>query len=682
MGASFPPPPSVQRGFDFSRRGTPFYIRSWDSVDLVTNGRADWHGADDITALGKAAIESGYNRLTIPDGTFLIAGAGSDAGGISAVITRSVHIICSRNTILKAGTNLDNDMVRISVPSNGAGLPTGGVSIIWEGGLFDQRLQRNSTVVPYGGLTDPYPRANPGNSSTCDGLSLRPSWSTGSLVSFTGSVSGTVMTVDTVQSGGSLIVGQEIHGAGTGFGVVISSFGTGTGGSGTYNLSSALSIPGPAALQAFAITHDAGNEIRVLGTGFLGHDSHWQNAGGDSGVFTGRGGRKYEVDVNPKGSRDSGHYGSGMVNADIRGTFDACFYGQTIKRNSTDVRASGTYRGCVIGQVVTKVNTPPCYGVSLTGTYDKCQQAARLDYTTDATLSGMTVRNAGAADASGQALHSSLKTPAAVLLNGSSRNLICHNTMVGFNAAVTTKDQVIAFLLAKDSPTEVGDVSSTYNTIFCNVVDGIDHIAGETSGQADHNAFLFNRSPNCNSDGPIISGTGSTEIRTQDDGRSYFRSGIVLPSGTSSISGAARFGADNTGLNSSTNKMFFQIGGVEYFSTVNSGARSKRSVLAKTTAYTIAATEYDTTFTNTGASARVDITLVAAAVGTEEHFYVDDADGIRVIASGSDTIRIAASVSTAGGYAESTTIGSFLTLRCIASGKWVAVFHEGTWTTG
>jgi hypothetical protein len=55
-------------------------------------------------------------------------------------------------------------------------------------------------------------------------------------VSFTGSLSGSVLTVASGISGGTLQIGQTIGGAGIPFDTIITSFGTGTGGAGTYNV--------------------------------------------------------------------------------------------------------------------------------------------------------------------------------------------------------------------------------------------------------------------------------------------------------------------------------------------------------------------------------------------------------------------------------------------------------------
>jgi hypothetical protein len=94
----------------------------------------------------------------------------------------------------------------------------------------------------------------------------------------------------------------------------------------------------------------------------------------------------------------------------------------------------------------------------------------------------------------------------------------------------------------------------------------------------------------------------------------------------------------------------------------------------------ITATESRSVFTNEGATALNYHTLPTAAVGLVYTFYVQDTDGIRVVANTGDTIRIDTVVSAAAGYAESTTVGSSVTLTAINATEWVATSVIGTWT--
>lgn len=84
--------------------------------------------------------------------------------------------------------------------------------------------------------------------------------------------------------------------------------------------------------------------------------------------------------------------------------------------------------------------------------------------------------------------------------------------------------------------------------------------------------------------------------------------------------------------------------------------------------------------TNTGASGAVTITLGGASVNAHHYFAVTAGQNLIVDALGTDTIRIGASVTAAGGNLTSNTIGNTLHIVCVKSGEWFVVSHEGTWT--
>lgn len=94
----------------------------------------------------------------------------------------------------------------------------------------------------------------------------------------------------------------------------------------------------------------------------------------------------------------------------------------------------------------------------------------------------------------------------------------------------------------------------------------------------------------------------------------------------------------------------------------------------------LAAAETRTLLSNEGATAQNYHTLPAAAAGLVFEFFLQDADGIRVVANTGDTIRVLSLVSPAAGYVESTTIGSSITLKAINATEWVTTSAVGTWT--
>lgn len=120
------------------------------------------------------------------------------------------------------------------------------------------------------------------------------------------------------------------------------------------------------------------------------------------------------------------------------------------------------------------------------------------------------------------------------------------------------------------------------------------------------------------------------------------------------------------------------------FSVGNSGEIvGKKLVVAYASSiaapYQLEEYESNNVLTDFGAAVKYGYRLPAGVLGAIYSFNVTSAFGLRVIASGSDTIRIAAVQSAAGGYAESVTVGSFITF--IFNGvQWIATNSAGIWT--
>lgn len=112
-------------------------------------------------------------------------------------------------------------------------------------------------------------------------------------------------------------------------------------------------------------------------------------------------------------------------------------------------------------------------------------------------------------------------------------------------------------------------------------------------------------------------------------------------------------------------------GNVAWYSTLS----------AKTADYTVTATDAQAkVFHNTGAAGTVIFTLPTASAGLRVTFIVTAAQILNIKTGTTDTIRVAASVSTATtGSVQASTIGNTLTLVCIGT-QWVAESYVGTWT--
>lgn len=155
------------------RSGAPYaVVEDYPAIDPT--------GVADSTAGLLALLGAGHRNVYIKEGTYRIANAGPNTGGVEVVITNSLRVLCSPDAKFVAD-GLDNDIFRFSVPSNGAGVPADGIGFEWIGGLIDQRGQKVSTSVPYG-VEYPAPAGKQGASATCDGISLRFAYTSGGVV--------------------------------------------------------------------------------------------------------------------------------------------------------------------------------------------------------------------------------------------------------------------------------------------------------------------------------------------------------------------------------------------------------------------------------------------------------------------------------------------------------------------
>lgn len=91
-------------------------------------------------------------------------------------------------------------------------------------------------------------------------------------VSFTGSISGTTLTVSAVSSG-TLAVSQIVSGAGITAGTQITALGTGSGGTGTYTLNNSLTIASEAMTSALAPT--SSNMLSIMFDGVVQAHNTW-----------------------------------------------------------------------------------------------------------------------------------------------------------------------------------------------------------------------------------------------------------------------------------------------------------------------------------------------------------------------------------------------------------------------
>lgn len=102
------------------------------------------------------------------------------------------------------------------------------------------------------------------------------------------------------------------------------------------------------------------------------------------------------------------------------------------------------------------------------------------------------------------------------------------------------------------------------------------------------------------------------------------------------------------------------------------------TIIAQTTSLTLTDALSGNEYSNEGATALVTF-LENASAGSIFTFYVVDADGIRITAGGTRTIQQGSLITSAGGYIESSMIGSSVTIKKVTSNQILVKDSTGQW---
>lgn len=135
--------------------------------------------------------------------------------------------------------------------------------------------------------------------------------------------------------------------------------------------------------------------------------------------------------------------------------------------------------------------------------------------------------------------------------------------------------------------------------------------------------------------------------------------------------------------NQSGDLLTFKNSGANTVANVSSNGALKSLVypLIKASNYSLTAADVGSFLNNSGTSTPVTNSLPASAIGYQYGLTVLVAQICTFRANGSDTIRNAGSVSTAGGGITANTVGSHLHIYCPVAGQWVVDSITGSWTT-
>lgn len=221
-----------------------------------------------VTAFGAITGGSGYVNGTYPNVT-LTGGTGTGAratitvsGGIVLFVTLTYAGVgyTAGDSLTTANTNLGGSGAGFNVAVSTVAASSGfqcTVNAVATGSVGKVTLTADGVNYTSGDILSASAEDIGGISGVISVLgSTAPGnyYTDSTTASVTGSISGTVLTVTAVASG-ALVVGQTLFGTGILDGTTISSFGSGTGGVGTYNINKSQSIPS-GAIAALGIFRD------------------------------------------------------------------------------------------------------------------------------------------------------------------------------------------------------------------------------------------------------------------------------------------------------------------------------------------------------------------------------------------------------------------------------------------
>ncbi len=283
-----------------------------------------------------------------------------------------------------------------------------------------------------------------------------------------------------------------------------------------------------------------------------------------------------------------------------------------------------------------------------------------------------------------------------IVQNGSGSDGICFEVEHAFQTLTTWQN--VTF----DAQ---GSVTSFANPAWivapCNVqFSGCSFINGSGSIDAIH---VQGPEVSCNVFGATIDGNWNSFISVQQQaiGQLFFTitltgtpawgTAFAIVETESVLSSFAAFSGSSTGRRFS----------VKYNSSIKTNGGSL-TTLPGDTAGTLIASVYDTLsrlvlpvsggaslastdssenwISNEGAGSLATFNLPSADASLFFSFIVEDSDGIKIVANSGDTINIGGSVSAAAGYAQSTLVGSTLTLIAVNATEWIATSALGTWS--
>jgi hypothetical protein len=556
------------------------------TINVRTFGATGDGATDDTAAIATTLARGGV--FYFPEGDYLIAGAGADAGGVLVELTSSLKVECHPNARFFTDT-LDNDFFRFTVPSDGDGLPDEKITFEWVGGIFDMRDQRVSTVVPF---IAEYPPVNAGTSATCDGVSISGSYT----VTMSGSPNLTFAEVgalgDTItRSAGSWIT--DGFAPGDTFTVEDSVSNNVTGRIASLSATvltlagTDLVNEGPVGGVTVTATKTGIAHASIRDVRFIAGD-HWETAGGDSGIVIGDGCDRSEVTgCTFVGCRDLGIYasndGTGLAGGTItiaRNTFINCMFGAAVKRQFRGFTVrDNTFVNCVSGFNANVVNEYSSFGLITGNHFRACSYFVRLDGSTNVHIHGNYPESLGATleDGTTPIRPYAGGVAAGYWLRGATYCTVQGERCLTLEATHGTSGNLVYL----DDFADVGPtIISEYNLIADCISNDFGRVVEEPASMGDNNRI--ERCYNYGSVGardPQTNGASTTVIRwVPASNRWSFEAGVLSGDGSAAAPAIARRADPQIGFYFAAGELLAAVGGSERWSLSTSEMASQVAI--------------------------------------------------------------------------------------------------------
>jgi hypothetical protein len=555
------------------------------SINVRTYGVTGDGVTDDTDAIDLAFTTlntNGGGVIYFPAGDYLIARpaaspAGADSGGVEVQLTASIKVECAPDARFFTD-DLDNDLIRFTVPSDGDGLPTEKITVEWDGGYFDTSSQRNSTSVPFDSTYTP---ANVGSSATCDALSIRGSYS----VSMTGSPNLTFAEVgatgDTItRSAGSWItdgfaINDTITVAGSASNNVTGRIAGLTATALTLDATD-LANEGPVGSVTVTAPKNGMAKVTVKNVRVRA-GSHWETAGGDAGIFI-DGADHIDAGEGCEfiGCRDLGIYASGNASGapgsstELHGSrYVNCFFGCAVKRGLEGFSVhDNEFDGCVAGVQVNTLTETSDYGVITANTFRRC--------------SYFVVASEGSSHL--RVHDNALLSIGAYLENGTTPVAVYESKCTGFRmlgvthsfihdeACMTIGTGHTADLVRLDEYSSTQSENNVLSNLRCYDFDAV--VREEATADNNRIELCYNYGSAGNRN-PITVGASTSVIRwvpiASAPGCWSFHTGLLLGDGTLAAPILCRAADTNLGFYFAAGEIHFANGGSDYFHATSAG---------------------------------------------------------------------------------------------------------------